>query len=188
MRVAILLSAILAIAATAGTAHSQTPGAPETFGAQVNVTDAKGAAAAANIRIDIQQYTPARERLSVENALKSGGYEAFLTALRQAPKVGSVTLGDRTWVIRWAREKAVGHDRTIVVVTDQPIYFVGGGRVDAKPRAGYEVGVIRLQVDSIGLGKGVMAAAAKVRTGEMGVEIEDYGDNPIELVTVKRKL
>jgi hypothetical protein len=188
MRVAILLPVMLAVAATGDIARSQTPGAPESFGAQVNVTDAKGAAAAANIRIDIQQYTPDRERVTVENALKSGGYEAFLTALRQAPQVGSVTLGDRTWAIRWAREKGEGHGRTIVVVTDQPIYFVGGGRLDAKPRAGYEVAVIRLQVDSIGLGKGVMAAATKVRTGEMGVEIEDYGDNPVELVTVKRRL
>jgi hypothetical protein len=73
-------------------------------------------------------------------------------------------------------------------VTDQPIFFVGGGAADAKPRAGYEVALIQLQVDSIGLGDGTMAAAARVRPGgESGVQVDDYADKPIKLVTVVRK-
>ena len=41
-----------------------------------------------------------------------------------------------------------------MVVTDQPIHFVGGGAVDAKPRAGDEVAVIQMQMDDVGLGSG----------------------------------
>jgi hypothetical protein len=74
-------------------------------------------------------------------------------------------------------------------VTDQPVFFVGGGRVDAKPRAGYEVAVIEIQVDDVGLGNGSMAAAARVKPGgEAGVQIDDYADKPIKLVTVVRKI
>jgi hypothetical protein len=66
---------------------------------------------------------------------------------------------------------------------------VGGGSTDAKPRAGYEVAVIQIDVDSVGLGKGTMTAAARVKPGgETGVQIDDYADNPIKLVTVVRKL
>ena len=51
------------------------------------------------------------------------------------------------------------------VVTDQPMFFVGGGAADAKPRAGYEVAVIEMTVDNVGLGKGTMTAAARVKPG-----------------------
>ena len=69
------------------------------------------------------------------------------------------------------------------------MFFVGGGRTEAKPRAGYEVAVIQLMVDEIGLGTGSMAAAARVKPGgETGVQIDDYADEPIKLVTVSRKI
>jgi hypothetical protein len=169
---------------------SQKTGAPETFTANIHTTGARGGAAAATIQIDIRRYTPEADRTAVEAALKTGGYQAFVTALRKAPEVGTVSFGDRTWAIRWSRERPSGpHTRTIVVVTDQPIFFVGGGRVDAKPREGFEVALIQIDIDSGGLGSGVMTAAAKVKPGgAAGVEIEDYADKPIRLVTVARKI
>ena len=41
---------------------------------------------------------------AVEEALKLGGYPAFLTALRSAPEVGYVELGGQKYAIRWARQ------------------------------------------------------------------------------------
>ena len=62
------------------------------------------------------------------NALKTGGYPALLTAVRSAPAVGTVTIGKDTYTIRWAREQRSGENkRTISIVTDKPMYFVGGG-------------------------------------------------------------
>lgn len=192
MRVHMLVPPILLIlTSTPGLVLSQSRGAPETFTANLHVTGATGGAGAATILIDIERYTPEAERTAVETALKTGGYPAFVAALRKAPVVGSVSSGDQKWDIRWAREReqATNKGRTIVVVTDRPIFFVGGGRVDAKPRAGYEVAVIQLQVDEIGLGSGSMAAAARVKPGgETGVQIDDYADKPIKLVTVVRKI
>ena len=190
MRVpSLVLVGLMALAASPGAL--QTPrnsGAPETFSANAQVKAAAGAIAA-TILIDIQRYTPDFDRTSVESALKGGGYPAFLTALRKAPEVGSVAVGDQKFAIRWAREQKTAKGRTIVVVTDKPVFFVGGGSTTAKPRAGYEVAVIQLLVDEIGLGSGTMAAAARVKPGgEAGVQIDDYADEPIKLVTVSRKL
>ncbi len=76
-----------------------------------------------------------------------------------------------------------------MLVTDRPIFFVGGGRAEPRPRAGYEVAVIQMEVDNVGLGSGTMAAAARVKPGdETGVQIDDYADEPIKLVTVVRKV
>lgn len=190
MRVKTFVPAVLLMAAVMpGVLLSQSKGAPETFTANLHVTGASAGAAAATIQIDIQRYTPEKDRQVVEAALKSGGYEAFLAALRKAPQVGTVSVADKQWAIRWAREQPITNGRTIVLVTDQPVFFVGGGAVDAKPRAGFDVAVIRLQVDDVGLGNGQMAAAANVKPGaEAGVLIEDYAEKPIKLVTVVRKI
>lgn len=188
-RPALILPALLLLA-LAHTGATQSTGAPETFTANIQALGARGGAAAGTIEIDIRRYTPDADRTAVETALKTGGYAAFLTALRKAPEVGSVSMADKKWAIRWAREQPSGkYDRRIVVVTDQPMFFVGGGAADAKPRAGYEVAVIEMTVDNVGLGKGTMTAAAKVKPGgDAGVRIDDYAEKPIQLVTVSKKL
>ena len=184
-----VLIGLMTLSVSHGAAQSpRNSGAPETFSANAQAKAGAGSVAA-TIQIQIQRYTPDFDRTAVETALKQGGYPGFVTALRKAPEVGSVIVGDQKFPIRWAREQKTDKGRTIVVVTDKPVFFVGGGRTEAKPRAGYEVAVIQLMVDEIGLGTGSMAAAARVKPGgETGVQIDDYADEPIKLVTVSRKI
>ena len=181
---------LLAGAVATGSAQtaSRHVGAPETFSANANVAKPGTGAIAATIQVHIERYTPDADRTAVQSALAQG-YPVFLTALRKAPEVGYVQLGDQKTPIRWARQTATPKGRTIVVVTDKPVFFVGGGATDAKPRAGYEVAVIQLEVDDIGLGTGTMAAAARVKPGgDTGVRIDDYAEAPVKLVTVSRKI
>lgn len=183
-----VIAAIFLTAAPALTQSRGTVGAPETFRAHAQVRGTPGAAAAA-ILVVIQRYTPDAERKAVEGALETGGYAAFLTALRSASDVGYVEHGTSRFTIRYARETKTGTGRTIDVVTDGPIFFLGGEAPEPKPRAGFDVAVIRMEVDPIGFGSGVMAAAARVRPAPNGgVQIDDYAEQPIKLVTVARKL
>lgn len=182
--------ALLALAASPSAQQSpRNVGAPETFTANAQAKGAAGAIAA-TIQIQINRYTPDFDRTSVEAALKGGGYPSFLAAIRKAPEVGSVGIGDQKFAIRYAREEKTAKGRTITVVTDKPMFFVGGGRTDAKPRAGYEVGAIQMMVDDVGLGSGTMTGAARIKPGPqgVGVEVDDYADEPIKLVTVSRKI
>jgi hypothetical protein len=184
-----VLIGLMALSVSHGAAQSpRNSGAPEIFSANAQAKAGAGSVAA-TIQIQIQRYTPDFDRTAVETALKQGGYPGFVTALRKAPEVGSITVGDQKFPIRWAREQKTDKGRTIVVVTDKPVFFIGGGRTEAKPREGYEVAVVQLMVDEIGLGTGTMAAAARVKLGgETGVQIDDYADEPIKLVTVSRKI
>ena len=112
---------------------------------------------------------------------------AFLEALRAAPRAGSLEAAGQTFVIRWARQVDAESGRTISIVTDTPVYFVGGGRRGAKPTAGYEVAVAQLTVDKSGRGSGTMAAAARVKPGgETGVRIDNYANEPLKLTAVAR--
>jgi hypothetical protein len=170
--------------ADAGQGRKQT--APETFTSPMQArTEAGAAAAVVNIQID--RYTPEVERKVVADSLRQGGYPKFLEALRKAPAVGYVAIADVKVPVRFAREQETPKGRSITVVTEAPLYFVGGGKANAKPREGFEVAVLQLTVDSNGLGTGTMAAAAKVkRDGADGVAIEDYATEPIKLTSVHR--
>lgn len=160
--------------------------APETFTSPLQARSEVGAAAAM-LRIQIDRYTPEADRLKITDGLKFNGYPGFLTALRQAPAVGYLALGDLQVPLRWAREQEKGRGRSITLVTYAPLYFVGGGAANAKPRAGFEVAVVQLTIDELGLGSGTMAAAARVKSdGQGGVVLEDYAEEPIRLTSVHR--
>ena len=159
---------------------------PETFTANAQVVG-KDAGSSAQVTIQIDQYTPDDVRNTIQEALRIGGFQGFLPALRSAPQVGYVEMAGRKVPVRWARQQATDKGRTISIVTETPLFFVGGGEIDAKPRKGFEVAVIQLEVDSIGLGNGTMAAAARVRPGgATGVQIDDYAETPVKLVTVRK--
>ena len=182
-------AAVVAASAAAGPEAAQSRKAytaPETFTAQMQARTEVGAAAA-SIRMQIDRYTPEDDRKTMTDALRHSGYPGFLTALRKAKVVGNVAMAELQVPVRWAREEATPKGRKITLVTDTPLYFVGGGRTDAKPREGFEVAIIQLTVDEFGLGTGTMAAAARIKPdGQGGVVMEDYAEQPIRLTGVYR--
>ena len=170
-------------------AQAARPNTPEIFSATAEAKNAKGAVSGA-LEVRLNRYTPDFDRKTVEAALKEGGYPRFLLALRNAPEVGQLVLGGgEPFSIRYAREKVEAGGRTIVLVTDKPVYFIGGGRnASTKPRAGYEIAVLQIQLDGEGHGSGTMAAAARVRPdGDGGVLLDDYAEEPIALTKLTRK-
>ena len=170
-------------------AQAARPNTPEIFSGTAEAKNAKGAVSGA-LEVRLNRYTPEFDRKTVEAALKEGGYPRFLLALRNAPEVGQLVLaGGEPFSIRYAREKVEAAGRTIVLVTDKPVFFIGGGRnASTKPRAGYEIGVLQIQLDGKGQGSGTMAAAARVRPdGDGGVLLDDYAEEPIALTKLTRK-
>jgi hypothetical protein len=139
--------------------------------------------------VRLSRYSLDFDRNAVETALRLGGYPRFLPALRNAPEVGQLVLaGGEPHAIRYARERTEGGQRTLVLVTDRPVFFIGAGRADAKPRAGYEIGILQIQLDPSGRGTGTMAGAARVKPdGDGGVVLDDYAEEPIALVNITRK-
>jgi hypothetical protein len=168
-------------------AQTASVGAPETFGAKAQASTKAGASVTAPILFHVERYTPDFDRGVVQEALRVGGYPGFLPALRKAPDVGYAELASRRVTIRWARETVDATGRTIVLITDKPVAFLGG-QAEGKSRAGYEVAVIQLKVDAKGNGTGTMAAAARVKPGgATGVQIDDYAEVPITLAMVARQ-
>ena len=166
------------------------PTAPETFRAQAKAASDAGLAGAAYVDIHIDKYSPDAERDAMLATLKSGGYAALVDAIKKAPAIGTVKVGPRRSSVRWARQQRSGENRrTISIVTDKPMLFVGGGQANAKPREGYDIAVVQFDMDDAGVGSGTMAAAAKIKPGgPNGFQIDDYADQPIKLVSISRSL
>lgn len=196
MRVPPLIKRALVACAVAGgvcvfaspaAAQSKKKVPPEIFHGKAKVAVAGVASADALVTIQIDEYTPEKDIKAMEQALQSGGAAAFVEALRKAPVAGQFKVGDRSFAIRWARRQPTTSGYTISAVVEKPVVFVGAGAPGAKARAGYDVAVLRLDMDSAHVGEGTMAAAAKVKPGgETGVEVEDYATEPIKLVSVMK--
>jgi hypothetical protein len=172
---------VLAIVGLPLVARAQTY--PRTLVASAAVSGANGALTG-TLTIHIEGLMQDVDFKKVADALQYGGYLQFLPALRTLPEIGYVKVGDRQTALKYARVRQ-GPNPRLVLGTDRPIFFVGGGAPDAKPKAGYEVGVIELDINAQGNGQGTMAAAARVKRGpDGGPIIEDYATAPIQL-TVK---
>jgi len=162
--------------------------APETFSARMSVGSQEGRGDA-YVTIRVQRYSAPKDIDVMEKALKEGGSAGFVLALKRAPIVGQIEAGNKTFSIRWAREKPNDTGRVITFVVDSPVYFVGGGLPGAKSREGFDTAIVQLTMDSSGLGEGRMAAAAKVKPGgPTGVDIEAYDAEPVKLTSVKRQI
>jgi len=168
-----------------GQARKQT--APEVFNGRASVGTAAGRGDA-YVTIHVDVYTIKREVDKMDAALKTGGSTAFVQALKSAPVVGRFEVGSRTVSIRYAKEVTSDKGRTITLVLDTPVYFIGGGVPGAKAREGFDVAIVQLQMDPAGVGEGKIAVAAKVKQGPNGPDVEAYEGEPVKLLSVMRKI
>ena len=184
---ALIVAVVMAGSGAPWPAQSYKPTAPESFRANAQATSGGGGVAAA-MTFQVDAYTPDADRERLIATLTSGGSPAFVEALKKEKAVGSVQAGDRKVTIRYARVVPTANGgRRVVLVTDAPVYFVGGGALDAAPKAGFDVAVVEFEVDTVGLGSSTMAMAARVKPGgPTGVQIDDYAQQPVKLVTVAR--
>ena len=114
----------------------------------------------------------------VTDALKHGGYPNFVNALRALPPIGWVEVNKRRVELRYAREEQRPAGRRLIVVADKPLFFLG----EAKPKPGFELTIVELNIDARGVVTGSMAGAARVKPSyQGGVVLEDYADALVTL-------
>jgi len=182
----ISLVMLLAAEATHSMPKRQADASPASETFHVTATASATGAATGDLSVPmtirIDRYTREHARTAMIDGMKRNGYPGFLQALRDAPIAGSLQVANQKFTIRWAHSEPDGEHRTVTIVTDKPVYFVGLGRPNAKPTAGYEVAVVKLNVDQNGTGDGEMAAAARVKPrGTDAVQVDNYADAPLKL-------
>ena len=143
---------------------------------------AKSAATTINssVTISVERLMEESRRVRVTDGLKFNGYPGFVKVLRVLPPVGTIALASRKVEIRYAHEQAHKDGRRLVVVADQPLFFLAAD--PSKPRAGYELTIVELIVDGKGGVTGTMTGAARVKPGPDGVPVlDDFAEIPVRL-------
>src|SRR5262245_18269801 len=143
---------------------------------------AKTAATTINssVTFSVERLMEESRRVRVTDGLKYNGYPGFLKVLRAIPPVGTMATAARKVEIRYAYEQAHKDGRRLVLVADQPLFFLAAD--PAKARAGYELTIVELIVDGKGGVTGTMAGAARVKPGPDGVPVlDDFAEIPVRL-------
>jgi hypothetical protein len=166
---------------------AQAQAGAETFTATATVKTAGGAEATAPVTITIDRKMPEAEADTLVAAFKSGGAAGLRKALAGVPRTGSVQLAEGPPTpTRITIERQTDQGRLIIIVTDKPLLFLGAGVPGAKPKDGYDVAVIDLEVDDTGAGSGTLAPAATVTVHGSAFVVEDYASELVRLAGVKK--
>ena len=161
--------------------------AKETLSATATLSTAAGAKASAPVTIVVNRTTSEEEASKLIAALKSGGAAALHKALMGVAPTGSVRIGSGAEVpTRMTLERTTDKGRLLTIVTDKPLLFVGASVPGAKPKAGYDFGVLDIEIDGAGRGSGTLAPAATIKASGTAIMVADYGSEAVRLVDVKR--
>src|SRR5262245_17618407 len=138
----------------------------------------------APLTVVVQRYTSDRDRKALIEALKKGGTEAARALLVKGRDVGTVQLGDRQTAIKHGEPRKTLPGRKATPVTAEPIAVAGA----APPAAGFNLGLVLLDLDASGPGHGDLVPATKIRVNEEGAfETEDYNGVVLRLANVVAK-
>jgi hypothetical protein len=159
----------------------------ETFSATAAVKTSGAASASAPVTITVDRKMSESEASRFVEAFKTGGAAALRKALTGVAPTGSVKLGDgKPAATRLTIERTTDKGRLLTIVTDAPILFLGAAVPGAKPKEGYDFGIIDIEVDAKGRGSGTLAPAAKVTVKEGVFVVEDYASELVRLSGVRK--
>ena len=159
----------------------------ETFTATASLKTAGGASLTAPVAIDVTAWTSEADRKRLAGVLKSGGDAALQKQLATMKTLGKITVGKAEFDAKYAYAMTSSEGRIITVVTTTPMFFVGAGAPAAKPKDG-KFGVVTIEVNEAGMGRGTLTPAASVKMSDSdAIVVEDYSAELVTLPDVRRK-
>jgi hypothetical protein len=140
------------------------------------------------VTVDVTDWTSDTERKRLGDVLKSGGDAALQKQLAAMKTLGTVTLGKTRFDAKYAYAMTSSEGRIITVVTTTPMFFVGAGSPDAKPKGGHHFGVVTIEVNDAGTGRGTLTPAATLKMSDSdAIVVQDYSLELVTLPEVKKK-
>lgn len=179
------LMSFAALVSVAAATSSQT--ASETFSATAAIKTAGGAQATAPVTITVTHKMSQAEADKFTTAFAKGGVAELRKALTGVAPTGSVQIGSgKATPTRLTLERPSDRGRMLTIVTDQPLMFVGAGMPNAKPKEGFDFGIIDIIVADSGAGSGTMSPAAKVTVKQGVFVVDEYSGELVRLTDVKK--
>jgi hypothetical protein len=160
----------------------------ETIAAEARVKSAGGVSATAPVTVTVKRYSSDADRDALLAALKKNGSAEARQWLQKQADLGTVQVGARQTPIKYAYARSTGGGRLITLVTADAIAFIGAGLPEAKPKAGFDLGLVMLETMASGPGRGELVPATKIRLNAEGAIVtEDYSGEVVTLANVLKK-
>ena len=157
----------------------------ETITATAHVKSGGGAELSTPVTIVIDRFSTDAQRDELLAVLKQRGTAGVRELLLLWKAIGTVRVGATNTAIKYAYSRTTAGGRLITAVTGLPIVFIGAGLPGAKPKTGFDLGLVLLDIAAAGPGRGEIAPAAKIRLNEQGAIVtEDYGVEAVQLSNV----
>ena len=159
----------------------------ETFTATATLKGVGGSTASSPITVSIRQYTSDGDREEMLAALKKGMPEARAVLARRKD-LGNIQIGGRQTAIKYAYAHNTPEGRLIAVAAIVPIALPGMDTPSAQPRAGFDAGVIFLDLPASAPASGQLIPNANVHVDADGsIVAEDSSGDVVRLTNVARK-
>jgi hypothetical protein len=159
----------------------------ETFTATAALKGSGGAVANTPVTVSIRQFTSDRDRTEMLTALKKGMPEA-LAVLAKRKDLGTIQVGGRQTAIKYAYAYTTPDGRLLSVAAIMPIALPDTGAPNAQPRAGFDGGVIFLDLPKSTPGSGQLIPNANVHIDAEGAIVaDDASGDVVHLTNVAKK-
>jgi hypothetical protein len=160
----------------------------ETISATAHVKGSGGTEVTSPVTIVLDRPSTDAERDELLAVLKKSGTTGVRDLLALKKAIGTVRVGSTNTAIKYAYSRTTGSGRLVTALTDLPIAFVGAGLPGAKPKTGFDLGLVLLDLAGPGSGSGEIAPAAKIRVDAQGAIVtEDYGAEAVRLSNISGK-
>jgi len=137
--------------------------------------NAKGKQATATVTVTLDRTTPEEERLAIAEQVKSNP-DSAKSVLAGKPQLGVIEAEDRRVPIRFATVSPLDDGENLLVVSDEPLGFIGGS---GKSKKGFDLTYAMISIRASGQGKGEVGPAAKIKWMESGAPAPVRYDNQI---------
>jgi hypothetical protein len=149
--------------------------AAEVYQGTVKFKNAAGKPVTATLTVTLDRTLPDEERLAIAEQVKSNP-DSAKSVLAGKPQLGVIEAEDRRVPIRFASVYALDEGQNLVVISDEPMGFIGGSR---KSKKGFDLTYAMISVNAAGQGKGEIGPAAKIKWMESGAPAPVRYDNQI---------
>jgi hypothetical protein len=152
--------------------------AADVYQGTVEFKNAAGKKVTATVKVTLDRAMPEAERLAVVEQVKSNP-DSAKSVLAGKPQLGLIEADDRRVPIRYAYASPLDAGENIIVVSDEPLGFIGGAKKGAPAKKGFDLTYAMITMKASGTGKGEIGPAAKIKWMESGAPAPVRYDNQI---------
>ncbi len=141
--------------------------AADVYQGTVKFRNADGKPVTATLTVTLEQTMSEEERSAIAEQVKSNP-DSAKSVLAGKPQLGVIEAEDRRVPIRFAHISPLDDGENLIVISDEPMGFIGGKKKGAPSKKGFDLTYAMISFRASGQGKGEIGPASKIKWMESG--------------------